>query len=122
LDDAGDRLGEGRGKSWSSSSSWIGEDLTRPGKSPVEGSEQLDVDEVDNMDVSLGGVLDMNGGTCKGERLRWFSRFNSSPVISIDLRRLSTSSTVKERADDLFNHNLASEITTTRSDGLIISK
>jgi hypothetical protein len=56
LDDEGVRRGEGRGNSWSSSSSCIGEDLTRLVKSPLERSEELDVDEIDVKDASCEDV------------------------------------------------------------------
>jgi hypothetical protein len=125
LDDVGERLGEGRGKSWSSSSSWIGEDLARMGRSLEEISEGLEVDGIDNKEASCrGGVLDgcgcIDGATSKGKVGGCLDRLRSSPALSIDLRRFSTSSTVMENTDDLLCCVLKPETSTVGLDMLIV--
>jgi hypothetical protein len=70
------------------------------------GEVSVGVDGIDDKDAScIGSVSNewdcMDGATWKGEAGSCLSRLSSSPVLSIDLRRLSTSSTVMENTDDL---------------------
>jgi len=94
----GDR--RGRGNSWASSSSSIGEERSRWRESRMSGERSSDVVEIsDEVDASRWRVYGQRSASAKEDVAGEGGKKTSSLEKSIDFRRLSTSSTVSANVD-----------------------